>query len=92
MATHLYRVAQEGISNSVKHGKSKKVQVTLVEKGQIVILQIEDWGKGLPEVLPEPRGMGLRIMQYRAGIIGASLTIQNNADGGVTIICSWQRK
>jgi two-component system, LuxR family, sensor kinase FixL len=92
VATHLYRIAQEAISNSVKHGKSKKVQVTLVEKGRTVILQIEDWGKGLPQALPEPRGMGLRIMHYRAGIIGASLAIRNNADRGVTVICSWQRK
>jgi PAS domain S-box-containing protein len=102
VATHLYRIAQEAISNSVKHGKSKKVQVTLLEKNQAVILQVEDRGKGLPVPLPEPRGMGLRIMHYRAGIIGASLAIQNNAGGqpshgfgsagGVTVVCSWPRK
>src|SRR5688500_4495182 len=44
VATHLYRIAQEAISNSVKHGKSKKVQVTLLEKDQTVILEIEDRG------------------------------------------------
>jgi two-component system, LuxR family, sensor kinase FixL len=92
VATHLYRIAQEAISNSVKHGKSKKVQVTLFEKDRTVILHIEDLGKGLPRSLPEPRGMGLRIMHYRAGIIGASLAIQNNTGSGVTVICSWPRK
>lgn len=92
VATHLYRIAQEAISNAVKHGKSKRVQIKLSEEQKTVILQIEDRGKGLPVPLPESRGMGLRIMQYRAGMIGASLAIQNNAKGGTTIVCAWPRK
>ena len=91
VATHLYRIAQEAISNAVKHGKSKRVSMALREEDGKVTLDIEDRGKGLPTPLPD-RGMGLRIMQYRAGIIGASLRIHNNAAGGVTIVCSWLRK
>jgi two-component system, LuxR family, sensor kinase FixL len=92
VATHLYRIAQEAISNAVKHGKSKKVRLVLREENCNLMLVIEDHGKGLPTPLPESRGMGLRIMQYRAGIIGASLTIQNNPAGGVTIVCCCPRK
>jgi two-component system, LuxR family, sensor kinase FixL len=92
VATHLYRVAQEAISNAVKHGRSKTVRLALHEERGNVTLEIEDRGKGLPTPLPEFRGMGLRIMQYRAGIIGASLAIANNPEGGARIVCTWPRK
>jgi PAS domain S-box-containing protein len=88
IATHLYRVAQEAVSNAIKHGQAKRIEIGLVAVGERIHLAIRDNGRGLPRILPKKRGMGLRIMQYRAGMIGATLVIQREASGGTTVGCS----
>jgi len=88
-ATHLFRIAQEAASNAVKHGKAKRVEIGLTALPEKITLTITDDGAGFPA---QPgKGMGLRIMNYRAGIIGGALTIQDNASGGTTVACSIQR-
>jgi len=82
-ATHLYRIAQEAISNAVRHGKAKHVTITLAMEGDDCVLRIEDDGTGLPEPLPANPGMGLRIMQHRAAMIGGSFRIARGAKGAV---------
>ena len=82
-ATHLYRIAQEAISNAVRHGKAKHITITLAMAGDDCTLRIEDDGTGLPEPLPAHPGMGLRIMQHRATMIGGSFRIGNMAKGAV---------
>jgi len=88
MATHLYRIAQEAISNAIRHGKATAIEIGLAGAGERVELAIHDNGRGLPKNLPKKRGMGLRIMQYRAGIIGGTLIIQRESSGGTTVACS----
>ncbi len=92
VATHLYRIAQEAVSNAIKHGKTKQVEIRLQAAGEKIILMVKDYGVGLPKILPEKRGMGLRIMQYRAGMIGGTLVVQRDLDGGTSVICSVQNK
>jgi signal transduction histidine kinase len=86
-ATHLYRIAQEAVSNAIKHGKARQIVIHLESSGERTVLSITDNGTGLPPALPKPQGMGLRIMEYRAGIIGGRLSIKNSASGA-TVICS----
>jgi len=88
VATHLYRIAQEALSNAVKHGKSRHVIIRLRANRERILLHVKDHGLGLPEVLPKGKGMGLRIMQYRAGMIGGSVVIQRDPEGGTSVICS----
>ena len=90
VATHLYRIAQEAVSNAVKHGRTKDAQIRLRASGERIVLIIKDRGVGLPERLPSGKGMGLRIMQYRAGIIGGSVVVQRDPEGGTSVICSIQ--
>lgn len=86
-ATHLYRIAQESISNAVKHGHAKNVTIELAADEAGITLSIWNDGTPLPaSALTE--GMGLRIMRYRAGIIGGSLQIQNHEGGGVVVACT----
>jgi PAS domain S-box-containing protein len=87
VATHLYRIAQEAVSNAIKHGKTAEITVHLDCTPQRIILRITDRGKGFPEPLPKTQGMGLRIMQYRAGIIGAALSLEKNPEGGAIVVC-----
>ncbi len=90
VATHLFRLAQEAVSNAVKHGKAKKLMIRLSAAGPKIVLMVKDNGLGLPTDRTQTKGMGLRIMQYRASLIGGSLAIQRDLDGGTSVVCSVQ--
>jgi len=49
-----------------------------------------DNGKGIPETAQQGKGMGLSIMKYRASMIGATVEINNQADGGGVVVCTFQ--
>jgi signal transduction histidine kinase len=86
-ATHLYRIAQEAINNAIKHGKAARVVMALDRNGDSVRLRITDDGTGFPDKLKSKAGMGLQIMRYRAGMIGASLEIQRANGKGTAVVC-----
>jgi hypothetical protein len=88
-ATHLYRIAQEAVSNAIKHGQASRITLELIAGPKRATLRVKDNGAGFSGNAPEPgAGMGLRIMRYRAGIIGGSLQLEANPDGGVSVVCS----
>jgi PAS domain S-box-containing protein len=87
-ATHLYRIAQEAITNAIKHGKPGRVEISLTQTPGRINLAVKDNGVGLPTRPHKNPGMGLRIMRYRAGTIGGSLAIQKGAGGGTTVACT----
>ncbi len=85
--THLYRIAQEAVANALKHGKATHIEIGLAAQPNRVFLAVKDNGCGIPT--PPPRsGAGLRIMQYRAGMIGGSVVIQRGEPDGTTVACS----
>jgi PAS domain S-box-containing protein len=87
-ATHLYRIAQEAVSNGIRHGKATQLIIRLESLAERMVLVVLDNGAGLPKVLPCQEGMGFRIMRYRAGMIGGLLAIETNVDGGTAVSCS----
>ncbi len=85
---HLYRIVQEAVNNSVRHGKARNVQVRLRNNEDELQIQIIDDGCGLSAKTMNNPGLGLRIMQYRARMLGASLTIERaNAKAGTIVTC-----
>ena len=80
-ATHVFRIAQEAVHNAVRHGRARRVDITLTRKEGVVRLVIGDDGCGMPPD-PDGSGMGLRIMGFRARIIRATLEIDNTDGGG----------
>ncbi|MCE9518048.1 MAG: PAS domain S-box protein, partial [Verrucomicrobia bacterium] len=92
IATHLYRIAQESISNAIKHGKAHTLVIELAIAGEDLSLTIKDDGVGLRNTLADAMGMGLRSMDYRARLIGGTLRILPGDRGGTTIICSVRNK
>jgi signal transduction histidine kinase len=87
MATELFRIAQEAVSNAVKHGRAKTITIRLDGVGGLTRLTIADDGVGIAE--PEPvAGAGLRIMRYRSASIGASLTVERGVAGGTVVTCT----
>jgi signal transduction histidine kinase len=84
---HLYRIAQEAISNAVKHGKAKNVAIQLETLDDGIALRVKDDGTGLPDPLPKSAGMGLRIMAHRASIIGGAFQAGRDSSGGTMVSC-----
>jgi PAS domain S-box-containing protein len=91
-ATHLYRIAQEAVSNAIRHGKAKRITISLAALGDRTVLTVKDDGIGLPSDLSKARGMGLRIMRYRATMVGGSLSVQRDPAGGAKVVCSIQKQ
>ncbi|WP_395736844.1 response regulator [Prosthecobacter sp.] len=87
-ATHLYRIAQEAASNAVKHGQARHVRLRLCSELNAFTLTVTDDGAGLGSVDPQRQGMGLRIMHYRAGMIGGRLTLESQPGSGTCITCT----
>ena len=86
-APHLFRIAQEGVRNAVRHGKARRIQIVLSHEGGDIALRVRDDGVGVPRAQPSNQGLGLRIMAHRAMIIGASIAIESPPDGGTLIVC-----
>lgn len=91
-AVHLYRIAQEAVNNAIKHGKSKNVTITLDTQNNQVALTVRDDGVGLPKTGPKAGGMGLRVMNYRAAIIGATVTVEALPERGTIVRCVMPNK
>jgi signal transduction histidine kinase len=86
-ATHLYRIAQEAITNALKHADAKSIQVRLDAGPGQLWLRVSDDGAGLPPVSRRRPGMGLRIMAHRAAVIGGSFAARRRPGGGTEIEC-----
>jgi two-component system CheB/CheR fusion protein len=87
IATELYRIAQEAVTNTVKHAKAKTITIRVEGTGGLMRLVIADDGTGIPRV-ESGDGSGLRIMRYRAASIGASLAVERGPDGGTVVTCA----
>jgi len=90
-ALHLYRIAQEAITNAVRHGRAREVSISLQPHEDRILMLIRDDGTGIRQPLQQTSGMGLRSMGYRAGLIGATLEIQPGRNGGTDLICSFPK-
>ncbi|MHC4640365.1 MAG: MEDS domain-containing protein [Planctomycetota bacterium] len=93
VAVHLYRIAQEALTNAIKHGKAKNIQIGLTCRRNKHILTIRNDGLGFPkEFEARGTGMGLQIMDHRVDIIGGSLDIHKAAEGGTIVTCTVPNK
>ena len=91
-AGHLFRIAQEAVGNAIKHGRAKETVVQLEVSNVGTMLRISDDGCGLPPFRRDGHGMGLRIMSYRAEVIGAKLSIEPRTGGGTVVNCLLPRE
>ena len=87
-ATHLYRIAQEALTNAARHAHAKHVVVSLTEGVESLSLRLEDDGIGIAAGARDNEGMGLRVMRYRAGAIGATLAVSPGRNAGTVVTCT----
>ncbi len=89
LATQLYRIAQEAVSNAVKHSQADRLEITLATDENRVRLAIRDNGRGIPDHSPGlGTGMGLLTMSRRARMMGGDISVENHALGGTLVTCS----
>ncbi|HTD73449.1 MAG TPA: PAS domain S-box protein [Steroidobacteraceae bacterium] len=84
-ASHLYRITQEALTNAARHGRAMQVDIALIAREGGFRLRITDNGVGFVRTAPSPSGMGLKIMKYRADMIGAKFEIASNKPQGATV-------
>jgi len=84
----LYKIAQEAVSNAIKHGKATQVSITATRHNDELILCIKNDGIPFSPPASAKDRMGLRIMNYRANTIGATLEIRPQEEAGTIVSCS----
>ena len=88
LALHLYYIAQESVLNAAKHGKADHVTISLAQESGLLTLTVDDDGIGLkPPAAGQTSGMGIRIMRYRARVIGGTLDLINRPNHGTQVRC-----
>ncbi len=87
--THLFRIAQEALTNVARHSGARHVEVKLEPAGEEIHLSIRDDGRGMPAAAPaagsKARGMGMIGMRARARSAGGDLNVSSRPGEGVLI-------
>lgn len=89
--THIYSIVHEAVYNAIKHGHADRVGIDLSYRDGLVTLTIRDNGMGF-SLDENPQGMGLKIMRFRAAMIGAELRIMSSVRGGTTVTLSFMHE
>jgi two-component system sensor histidine kinase UhpB len=84
----LYKITQEAVTNAIKHAKARHVEIHLANGGNHLLLSIRNDGAPFPSVVNANAGLGLRIMSYRAHLIGASLEVKPGEREGAVVTCA----
>ncbi|MDB6089249.1 MAG: hypothetical protein JWN85_2033 [Gammaproteobacteria bacterium] len=88
-ASHVYRIVQEALTNVVRHSRASEVAIRIETSAGELRLKVEDNGSGFPEMPTElAAGLGLKIMRYRAQMLGGDLAIASAPRGGASVRCS----
>jgi signal transduction histidine kinase len=86
VATQLFRIAQEGVTNALKHAAPAEIRIGLHREAQRLILEVEDDGEGIaPQAKP---GLGLSLMRHRAHLLGGELQLTAAPAGGTLLRCA----
>ena len=91
VVTHLYRIAQEAVTNAVKHAMADAIRIEVKSGRGMTRLRVTDNGVGIPSNGDRHEGLGLRVMRQRAASIRATLTIRANPSGGTSVTCTLRR-
>lgn len=90
-ANHLYRIAQEAVANAVRHARASRIEVHLSASKDQLLLGVADDGIGIRKPRCARKGIGLRIMSYRAELISGTLSVQKRAQRGTEVVCTVNR-
>ena len=86
-ASHLFRIAQEAVRNSIRHAQPTALHLSLTRDNEALVLLVRDNGPGLPQTARQESGVGLRVMAHRAKLIGAEFSLESEPGKGTQIRC-----
>jgi PAS domain S-box-containing protein len=92
MALQVYRIAQEAVANSLKHGRATEIVLGLRATLSHIELTVRDNGPGISDNAENAAGCGLRIMRHRAQVIGGTLQVRRSGALGTVVTCVFPRK
>jgi len=87
VAMHVYRITQEALSNAMRHANATRIDVRVDRDDRKMIVSVADNGCG-SVIQRSPEGMGQYTMRYRAGLIGAKISVHTLSGTGTTVRCS----
>jgi signal transduction histidine kinase len=82
----LLRIAQEAISNAIRHARPTAISVSLRRNPPNLVLKIKDNGSGIADGRSSGEGFGFANMRTRAKNIGAELDIRSSAGSGTSVV------
>jgi signal transduction histidine kinase len=85
-AVHLYRIAQEAVTNAIRHGKTQHIEIELSAADSQATLTIRNDGRRF-EAAGNGKGIGLLMMHHRAEMIGGALEVRPGVGGGTRVTC-----
>ena len=88
IATQLYRIAQEAVTNALRHAEAEHISIYLNADGGTTTLRVIDDGVGIHHRVPAENGIGLRIMRHRAMSMGADFSVGPATDRGTVVTCT----
>jgi len=89
-ATHSYRIVQEAVTNIIRHSQAQTLWISLTAADSHLSIRVKDNGKGFVTGAPSAGaagGMGLKIMRYRAQLMGGDLVVESAPGQGTSIHC-----
>jgi signal transduction histidine kinase len=86
VANHVYRIAQEAVINAIKGGRATRINIRLFSQAPHLKLTVADNGVGIGN-RPLRKGMGLKLMEYRARVINGKLRFRSRPQGGTVVSC-----
>jgi signal transduction histidine kinase len=87
-AGNLFRIAQESVSNALRHASPKGIGVRLEQNPELLVLEVTDDGTGMRQTTGAASGIGLQIIRHRANLIGAELQLESLPGVGTTVRCT----
>jgi len=90
VATHLYYITQEAVSNTLRHSNAHSIRISLRMDGSHGELAVEDDGQWREKGTGENEGMGVRIMQYRARVIDGHLQVEHGEGQCTRVLCTFE--
>jgi PAS domain S-box-containing protein len=87
VAAHLFRIAQEATQNSLRHAQATRIEFDLRREPGGLLLTVRDNGRGIEPDEEDGEGTGLKIMRFRASILGGCLSVGTDPQGGTLVRC-----
>ena len=87
VAMQLYRIAQEAVSNAIRHGHPDQIAIRLERDNDHVVLTISNDGKPIQHLSDTGQGMGIRTMKHRSDMMSGTLRVAPAEGGGTVVSC-----